>query len=602
MRSRTAAAGIVALGALLTAAYFPMLFSGTATYDDEGFFLAILRQFLRHGSLYHQTRTAYGPFYFSLMGALYRITGQSPTLFNGRVISLALIALSAGVFAATVWRVTRSLAFTLFGEVVTYIVLIRVAGFEQLHPGLLIVLLLSMMVYGLASYALEQRTVFLVLVGATVGAILMTKINVGLFAAVSVVIAFVIGNRRYPKALRTIVATGGAVLPFVLMFQRLYLVEIALFALLVSLALFLSYAPMHVEEISLPRRALVVVAAAAVVAMIVSVVWPFATGTGPSSLVNGVLIRPLGQADRLAVAPTVDLEWLAVIVTICVIWALLARPAGEGPKVFTPVWLPYAALGVAALWVLGIGTLGGSFVGWLPAIVLVPALAWISRAPPETRLVLRFLVPVAILQILHAYPLAGAQQAWGLVVMCVPCIIAIAVAEKRLPLWQHSGRAWRPIAVGSLAALLALGGAASPISAWYDYTKLTPLNLRGARLVRVPQYHALELQKLTVVVRKRCDTFYSAPGLDSLYIYTDLPAPTGMLSNWPGVLSSVEQRVLVSQLRKAAASGKRVCIVRDLTRQKLWLKGYGRGPLGKALARFRLRIALVGRYSVSIRG
>ena len=128
VKTRTATVGIVALGALLTAAYFPMFYSGVTSFDDEGFFLAILRHFLRHGSLYDQTRTAYGPFYFSFMGAIYRVTGQSPTLFNGRVITVGLTALSAGVFAATVWRVTRSLSFALLCEAVTYAVLIRAAG------------------------------------------------------------------------------------------------------------------------------------------------------------------------------------------------------------------------------------------------------------------------------------------------------------------------------------------------------------------------------------------------------------------------------------------------------------------------------------------
>src|SRR5207249_4934722 len=101
-----------------------------------------------------------------------------------------------------------------------------VAGLETMHPGILIVFLLSVMVYGLASYALEQRAVYLAVVGATVGALLMTKINVGLFAAVSVVIMFVVGNRQYPKSWRSIVATGGVVLPFVLMYQRLYIISI----------------------------------------------------------------------------------------------------------------------------------------------------------------------------------------------------------------------------------------------------------------------------------------------------------------------------------------------------------------------------------------
>jgi hypothetical protein len=159
----------------------------------------------------------------------------------------------------------------------------------------------------------------------------------------------------------------------------------------------------------------------------------------------------------------------------------------------------------------------------------------------------------------------------------------------------------RPIAVGSLAALLTLGIGVSPAAAWYDYRKLTPLDLPGARLVRVDRQDALDLQKLTAVVRKRCDTFYSAPGLDSLYIYTNLPAPTGFLSNTPGVLSTNEQRELVSQLTSADDSGSRVCLVRDLKRQRTWLAGYGRGPLSRALARYRLRLAVIGRYSVSIR-
>jgi hypothetical protein len=87
VKTRTATVGIVALGAVLTAGYVPVFFTGVTSFDDEGFFLAIVRQFLRHGSLYDQTRTAYGPFYFSFMGAIYRVTGQSPTLFNGRVIT-----------------------------------------------------------------------------------------------------------------------------------------------------------------------------------------------------------------------------------------------------------------------------------------------------------------------------------------------------------------------------------------------------------------------------------------------------------------------------------------------------------------------------------
>jgi hypothetical protein len=137
---------------------------------------------------------------------------------------------------------------------------------------------------------------------------------------------------------------------------------------------------------------------------------------------------------------------------------------------------------------------------------------------------------------------------------------------------------------------------------WHDYTKLTPLDLPGTRFVRVAKPMAVEFRKLTEVVKRRCDTFYSAPGFDSLYIYSGLPIPTGLLSNWPGVLTASEQRILAGQLATAAAQGERVCIVRDLSRQAQWqASSYGSGPLGAALAPYNQRIAVVGHYSVSLR-
>lgn len=605
-RTGTAFIGVAAFGALLGVVFFPVLFSGVAAFDDEGAFLVTLRAFLKHGSLYDHTHGAYGPFYYSFLGAIYRVTGQTPTIFNGRLLTLALTTLSAGVFAATVWRVTRSLTFALLCELATFSLLIRLSPNVSTHPGSLIVLLVAVLIYGLASYALEQRAAFLVVVGVAIGALAMTKINVGIFAAAAVAIAFVVGNRQFTKSMRTITAAAGLLLPFLLMYQKLYELRMAQFALLVSLGLLMTYAPMHVDVISLPRRALVTVASAALVPIVASSIWPLASGTSVTTLVRGVLIRPLSQADHLSNAPVVDLEWLALVITVCVVYAALTHREDNGPRVFGSSWLPNAALAVASVYVLGLGMLGDvltNFLAWLPAIALLPALAWISAAPPKVRLVLRFLVPVAILQILHAYPVPGAQRAWGLVAFCVPCVIALAVATKRLTMWREASRGVRTLAVGTLGVVLVLGGGLWPLDAWHTYLDETPLRLPGTRLVRVDPSQALGLQRLTDVIKKQCGTFYSAPGLDSLYIYTGIPAPTGLLANWPGVLDDKEQRELVGQLAQAESKGKRVCIVRDLYRQQEWLaSSYGKGILGRALAPYKARLAVVGRYSVSVRG
>jgi hypothetical protein len=604
-KTGTAVAGIAGFGALLTVGFFPALFGRVALYDDEGALLVTMRRFLDHGSLYDHTHGGYGPFYYSFYGLIYRATGQSPTPFSGRLIVLGLTALSACVFAATVWRVTRSMAFTLFAELLTFSVLIRVAGSEPTHPGTLIVLLLSMLLYGLASYALEPKNVFLVLVGVATGALLMCKINVGLFAVTAIVVAFVVGNRRYPKSWRTAVATAALLLPFLLMAPRLYKPENAEFATLVAVGLFLAYAPMHVDVVTLPRRALFTVAVSALAPMFAAVLWPLASGTSPTALVRGVLIRPTSQAENLALSPFPTFEWLAFLFTIAVAYVVLAHAENRDGRPFTSPGLSSAALGLAGLYVLELGVQKGPFpfLNWLPGIAMLPALALLAGAPARMRLVLRFLVPVVILQSLHAYPVVGAQRVWGLVAICVPCVIAMAVAADRLALWQRASRGARALTIGALSLVFLVVGATWPVNLWHAYATETPLNLPGSRLVRSTEARVVGLRKLTTVVRQRCDTFYAAPGFGSLYIFTGLPTPTGMLANWPGVLDDREQRELASQLATLSASGARVCIVRDLDRQQEWLQSsYGKGPLGKSLAQYKARIATVSHYSVSVQG
>jgi len=68
-------------------------------YDDEGALLVTLRRFLHHGSLYDHTHGGYGPFYYSVTGGIFRLTGQDPTPFTGRLVVLVFTILSVMLFA-----------------------------------------------------------------------------------------------------------------------------------------------------------------------------------------------------------------------------------------------------------------------------------------------------------------------------------------------------------------------------------------------------------------------------------------------------------------------------------------------------------------------
>jgi hypothetical protein len=611
------------LGLVLAVAFFPQLFNQVTTYDDEGYFLVTVRQFLQHGSLYvHTSGGAYGPFYWSFIGLIYRLTGHSPTLFSGRLLVLAFTALSSAIFAAAVWHLTRNLLFSILCQVTTFCVLILVAGKEPISPGSTIVLLLSILVFALASYSVKQRGGLLLIAGMATGALTMTKINIGIFAAVGLAVALVIGNSTYPRWFRSIIGTGAVLLPFVLMFQRISKPGIATFAFLVAISILGACAVMSVDPISLAPRGLVAAASGFGAVVFVSLLWPIFSGTSPGALFTAVFVLPLQQVNIISILPVVGIQWFAVLITALVVVVVSAGRFGLDQHLPPKSPIRYLALSAAALFVfvlgLGIGSVYfSSGVGaWLPAIVLLPALALIADVPPRVRLALRFVVPIAILQVLHAYPVAGSQIAWATVVMFVPCAIALAAGMDGLRIWREAPPAMRGFVVGSLCVVVALTLGLWPLAVWVNYYDLSPLQLPGTQLVRVDPQLGGELRQLADEVGKNCDTFYSVPGLDSLYIYSSFPTPTGQLANWPGALTNAQEQEVVAELSHLQATGKRVCIVRDLNSQYYaWNPGGSEAnrPIGRFIRQYRRVIAVVApvstnpyfpypRYSVSIKG
>ena len=606
------------LGLVLAVAFFPQLFNQVKTFDDEGYFLVTVRQFLKHGSLYvHTSGGSYGPFYWSFIGLIYRLTGHSPTLYSGRLLVLAFTALSSAIFAAAVWHVTRNLLFSILCQVTTFCVLILVAGNEPTSPGSTIVLLLSILVFALASYSVKQRSGLLLIAGMATGALTMTKVNIGIFAAVGLAVALIIGNSTYPRWFRSIIGTGAVLLPFVLMFQRISQAGIATFAFLVAISMLGACAVMSVDAISLAPRGLGAAASGFGAVVFVSLLWPLFSGTSPGALFTAVFVRPLQQVNILTTLPVVGIQWFAVLITALVVVAVSAGRFGLDhlpPK--SPIH--YLALSAAALFVLdlGIGSVPFPFGAWLPAIVLLPALALIADVPPRVRLALRFIVPIAILQVLHAYPVAGSQIEWATVVMFVPCAIALAAGMNGLRMWREARPALRGFVVGSLCVIVALTVGLWPLAVWANYYDIPSLQLPGAQLVRVDPELGGELRQLTYEVEKNCYTFYSLPGLDSLYIYSSLPTPTGQLANWPGALTNAQEQEVVSELSHLQATGKRVCIVRDLNSPYYaWNPGGSEAnrPIGRFIRQYQRVISVLGpatnsffqhypRYSVSIKG
>jgi hypothetical protein len=600
--TREAILSTVVLGVVLAVVFFPVVFNKSSYRDDEGHFIMALREFLHHGSLYVHTGSGYGPFYFTFIGLLYRITGMEPNLTNGRLIALVLTAVETGVLAAAVFRVTRSRLFSALCQFASFSVLVQVVGGVPLHPAPTILLLLAVLVYAAASYAMQPRPRLLIVVGAMIGAIAMSKINVGVLAAAAVVVALVVGNRRVDPLAKSIVAGGAVALPFVLASQRLSNAIAMQLIVMVSLTMLATLAALWADRVSFPGRSLFTVAWSALAAIAVSLVWPLLTGTSPRALLHGVFIAPLGQVERLVLFVPINFNWVIIVLTASVAVAAFLHRGNQPHTFFGSSVLPNLVFALVGLWLIGLG-ISNTFGAWLPAFALLPALAWIIAAPPTVRLALRFLVPLALLQALHAYPVAGAQKAWGTALMFVPSAIALAVGLNGVPAWSELNGAVRFIGLLGLAGAMTIMMGIWPPTVWRHYVDSEPVGLPGSSLVRLSPAEVHTARQLTDAIKANCDTFYTAPGYESLYVFTRLAPPTGLLRNWPGAHTASEQREIVEKLDAAARSGKRVCIVRDDSRAEEWMaSSYGTGPLGLGLAPYQRRVAQVGPYSVSIRG
>jgi hypothetical protein len=593
---------IAGTGIALMAAFFPLLFNQFLAYDDEGALLLGIREFIHRGSLYHHSSGYYGPFYYSAYGAFYSLLHTDPTPFSGRLIVLVLTGIGAGLFAATVYRVTHSLAAALLCEVASFCTLVRVAGNEPTHPASLIIVLIALLLYCLASNSLEPRPALLVVSGFATGAILLTKVNVGAFVLIALAIWLLVGDPAVPSLVRVVVIAGSAIFPFILISQHEGQLWAVTYALVVAVSILLLCA-VTASASSVPNNlAVMPFAAGAALAVVASCAWPLVHGTTPGHLLSGVFIRPINQANALTVPVYIKPSWPLFIITLVGV-ALAARwrdPRALGRPITDREWV--LVLGLTGLTVLGIGSFG-SFLSWLPLIVLVPALAFFVTTERTVSSILVLAVAVAILQSLHAYPVAGSQIAWSTVAMFLPCAIAVGLALHRSSDWQRLATPVRATATFSICAFLIVGSGLTPAGIWHNYLGNPPLRLPGTSLVRLDPSTTKTLRETTRFLRQHCDTFYSAPPSNSFYIFTKIPSPTGLTNSNSGIYNTSEQLEIADALNAAVLAGKRVCIVREANGYPSWAASTtGTGPLGAEVRSFGRQIGAIDNYSVWIKG
>jgi hypothetical protein len=591
---------LAGLAATLAIAGYWLLFTTFMIYDDEGYVLLSLRNFSRHGGLYDQVYSQYGPFFYLAYDALHRLFDFAWTNTTGRWITLVNWLGTAGVCAVLVVRQTRSLwwaGFTLAG-VFTYLwVMIN----EPVHPGGLLGLLVALGAWlGAEAWVAGRMGGFAALTALIGVALALTKVNVGVFF-LGAAFAWLAVNTTAPRparALSWLVALGGAALPFGLMHFLFDAPWVRLFALIFAGALLSALvAAWTVARPIAGGRPWAWFAGTALGASLLVTALTLARGTSPSALLEGVILAPLKHPGVYYFAMNWRIGSGLLALGSLALAAWFARRGGKIGAHWTALVVGVRLVAGAMFLCSPLKIIPTSLAAWgmsygvtLAWLFVVPLRANDRGAPTRAWVAL-----LLVFQFLHAYPIAGSQINWG-TYLWVP-LLALGLYDTGPEVSRWLGR-WSRVGLWVTAGVIV--GVTLKMAreleriGWARYAGSQRLELPGAEDIRQPDDTAYALRILHQNLRAHATMLFSFPGIYSTNLWTDLPTPTlANATHWFSLLSPAQQQEIIDRL--AATPNAVLLVQRDVLD---YLAKYGfttRGPLYEWLnANFESAFALDG--------
>ncbi|HKB51488.1 MAG TPA: hypothetical protein VKC63_08665 [Solirubrobacterales bacterium] len=564
------AAAALAFAAVTAVTYLvarPQMFFAFPSYDDEGYMLIALKSFVNHGSLYDDVFSQYGPFYYEAWGGLFSTFGIPVTLDGGRSVTLAVWIVSSLTIGLATARMTGSYLLGLVTQMLVFASLETFVS-EPMHAGGLVCLLLAAIVAISCGVRVKASVGAMALLGGAVAALILVKINVGAFALAAVVLVCAVSyvplaSRRW---LRLLVEIGFVVIPFALMTSKLgeawarhYAVHVAVAALAVVIALRARETRRRPpEELWWLLGGLLAVGVTSCLAIL-------AAGTSPSGLVEGLIGQPLRQADAFSLPFLMSSRvhvFDAIALGGAVAYWYVARGRESGPVWAGAVSLLSILIGVEmALSPIG-KTLPFEATGLSGYQLSLLSFAWVALIPPPgesrpaTTFALLLLPPLAVLQALHAFPVAGSQILWSAFLLAPVGAICVANGVRGLTRSVTGEQARRGlVAVGAVAAVALIGFVANttlrePLDeARAAYDSRVPLDLPGARDVRLAPTEVELYRRVTHLIDANCRSFVMLPGMNSFYIWTDQEPPTGYnATGWTTLFDDAHQRRVIEEV------------------------------------------------------
>ncbi len=542
-------AGLAVIGWLMMSTTFMI-------HDDEGYVLLSLKNFSERHRLYDEVFTQYGPVPFLYYDRLHRLLDWPITNLTGRTMTLlhwVSAALAAGLIA---WRLSGRYWTALVTTVVAFGHL-RQMTWEPPHPGGLIAMLTAVSLVGAIEALSRNRTnIAALLLGLGGAALIFTKVNVGLLWCCSAG-AFLLlntGGSVVPARRAWLSALVLALLPFILMRPLLgepWVLNLAVMSSLSGLTVCVLVAR---EAAPLIRLRAWLAGLGGFVGLSAIVVGTILTqGTSLRGLLQGVLLDPLRHPLNFHfgfIWPPLAWALLGAAVIVTLLWH--ARPSLRVYITDSVAGLRLLTLGCfvwhAQTWLdlNGVGPVIG-YVLPLTPLFLLP----LTEAPAgdRRRLAAGLVALAGMGQVLHAYPVAGSQMAWGSFLL-LPLYVS-GLSEAVIHLARRLHQPWLKTAVATIALATAGWQAGLLLNqGWGRWSTSDPLNLSGAESLRPPEVVRYALRILTANAELHANVLYSRPGMFGFNLWSGVPTPTlRNATHWFWLLSPGEQEAILARLQ-----------------------------------------------------
>ena len=591
---RLVALTLVPLTLLMAAIAVPIALTRWAPHDDEGFYLYSLRLFAQHGGVYSHVLTPYGPAYHELMAAPLALLRVSIDHNSGRVMTGIMTALISAAAALVCLRLTGRLSAAVLGQVVALIAALPVTG-EPMEPSILVLLFLSLTVLAVSgpSAGPVRRGV---LVGVCVAVLALTKINIGAYAGVAVLVALFGVSARPRSPLWAVGLALGLTPPVILFVAGRDDPSVVGFALLVMLLVVALQViptsrrwPLHRIE---PIAMVVAGGACAVLIGAIAVVM----GESVPAMIRAMLAANLTRASTTAFQFT----WLPAVMATAAL-ALLVMAAARTPQARLALRLagvvitivvallllqpaPFPANGLALLGLL------------LGPMLLLPRNGETTEAAMRGR---QLLATLTVLESLQVYPIAGDQVSFAL----FPALLAgVVIASDLAPDLNAALRARHGQVITVAALLLLIGPFSLGIASWQAWSQAPSLTLSGASLIHRPADDNRPIEQVvTAAQHSGCRSLVTFPGMLSFYLWSSLPPPPGV-ELVDGIWWTLDPYLQPAERRLSQLHD--VCLIRNPGNEIFWSE-LGLGPSDSRFTAFLAsnfrQLAVYGGYQLWLR-